>query len=383
MHANSLPAIRRLRHAGFLPACAALLLGAVQGAHAAKPAPPLNPPAVVEDVVSSTTSVWDRVAVLADGRLLVELPAWAGNTGPGLAVLDSGGNPQPYPDSTWNDPATPAQKRLVAPADIQLLPDGTLWVLDSGQPDPAQPPVPNGPKIVKIDTRTGQVVQTWAIDPATLRPGSRPATMRVARGHAFIGDSGIPAMIVVRLDNNRQRRLMEHTPSLTAGQPITVDGRVMTTPTGHTAIVNISQMEISPDGQWLYFEPLCGPVYKLDTDLLVDPAVTPIELEEGPTLWYKTPALGGITLAPDGTLYFNDVSTSSIFRLMPDRVYQKIVTDSRLHWPGGSFATRDGQLYIPAAQLDRTAPFNGGHNAVQWPVHIYRINVGSLPPPKF
>ncbi|MDT8871047.1 hypothetical protein RAA17_07995 [Komagataeibacter rhaeticus] len=75
------------------------------------------------------------------------------------------------------------------------------------------------------------------------------------------------------------------------------------------------------------------------------------------------------------------MSTGSIFRLMPDRVYQKIVTDPRLHWPGGSFATKDGQLYVPAAQLDRTAPLNGGVNAIQWPVHIYRINTGSLPPP--
>ncbi|NVN35337.1 L-dopachrome tautomerase-related protein [Komagataeibacter swingsii] len=383
MYAKSPSAIRRLRPAGFLLACGTCLLGAPHAAHAAKPAPPLNPPAAVEEVASSSTAAWDRVVVLPDGRLLVELPRWAGNTGPGLALVDGDNTPRPYPDGSWNDPATPATNRLVAPSDIQLQPDGTLWVLDSGQPDPAGRPVEGGPKIVKIDSHTGQVMQTWPLNPGMLRAGSHAATMRIARGHAFIGDSGVPAMIVVRLDTNTQRRLMEHTPALTAHQPITVDGKVATNPAGHTAIVNISQMDISADGQWLYFEPLCGPVYKLDTDLLVDPKVTPIELEEGPTLWYKTPPLGGITVGPDGTLYFNDVSTSSIFRLMPDRVYQKIVTDPRLHWPGGSFATRDGQLYVPASQLDRTAPLNGGHNTIQWPVHIYRINIGSLPPPKF
>ncbi|GBQ55042.1 L-dopachrome tautomerase-related protein [Komagataeibacter swingsii] len=383
MYAKSPSAIRHLRSAGFLLACGTCLLGAADAAHAAKPAPPLNPPAALEEVASSSTAAWDRVVVLPDGRLLVELPRWAGNTGPGLALVDGDTTPHPYPDSSWNDPATLAANRLVAPSDIQLQPDGTLWVLDSGQPDPAGRPVEGGPKIVKIDSHTGQVMQTWPLNPGMLRAGSYAATMRVARGHAFIGDSGVPAMIVVRLDTNTQRRLMEHTPALTAHQPITVDGKVATNPAGHTAIINISQMDISADGQWLYFEPLCGPVYKLDTDLLVDPKVTPIELEEGPTLWYKTPPLGGITVGPDGTLYFNDVSTGSIFRLMPDRVYQKIVTDPRLHWPGGSFATKDGQLYVPASQLDRTAPLNGGHNAIEWPVHIYRINIGSLPPPKF
>ena len=383
MHAMIPTAFRRLRPAGLLLACGASLLAMPPAAHAAKPAPPLNPPAALEEVASSSTSAWDRVVVLPDGRLLVELPRWAGNSGPGLAVLDASGNPQPYPDATWNDPAAPASSRFVAPADMQLQPDGTLWVLDSGQPDPAGRPLEGGPKIVKLDTKSQRVLQTWPLNPDMLRAGSYAATMRVARGHAFVGDGGVPAMIVVQLDTNIQRRLMEHTPALTAHQPITVEGKVATNPAGHTAIVNISQMDVSADGQWLYFEPLCGPVYKLDTDLLVDPDVTPIELEEGPTLWYKTPPLGGITVGPDGTLYFNDVSTGSIFRLMPDRVYQKIVTDPRLHWPAGSFATKDGQLYVPAAQLDRTAPLNGGTNAIQWPVHIYRINIGNLPPPKF
>ncbi|MDT8871048.1 L-dopachrome tautomerase-related protein [Komagataeibacter rhaeticus] len=259
--------------------------------------PPLNPPAALEDVASSSTSAWDRVAVLPDGRLLVELPRWAGNNGPALAVLDAGGNPQPYPDATWNDPAAPPSSRFVAPSDMQLQPDGTLWVLDSGQPDPTGRPLEGGPKIVKLDTHGQRVLQTWPLNPDMLRPGSYAATMRVARGHAFVGDAGVPAMIVVKLDTNTQRRLMEHTPALTAHQPITVDGKVATNPAGHTAIVNISQMDISADGQWLYFEPLCGPVYKLDTDLLVDPKVTPIELEEGPTLWYKTPRWAGLPQA--------------------------------------------------------------------------------------
>ncbi|WP_228391304.1 NHL repeat-containing protein [Komagataeibacter medellinensis] len=146
MYAKSLPALRCLRHAGFLLACGTGLLGMLPAAHAAKPAPPLNPPAALEEIAASSTSAWDRVVVLPDGRLLVELPRWAGNKGPAIAVLDANGTPQPYPDATWNDPSAPPSSRFVAPADMQLQPDGTLWVLDSGQPDPAGKPVEGGPR---------------------------------------------------------------------------------------------------------------------------------------------------------------------------------------------------------------------------------------------
>ena len=370
------------RHAGAAIALAgALALAHASGAHAAKPAPPLDPSAPMEEVATSTTATWERVITLPDGRLIALAPAWTGVKQGGLVILAPGQQPAPYPDATWNDPTTPAAQRLVAPADIQLQADGTLWVLDSGI---AADGTRAQPKVVRIDTASGQVKGTWAINAAALRPDSHLSTMRVGNGHAYIGDEGVPALIVADLDGHGQRRLMEHNPALTAGRPILgPDGRVMQNQSGHTAIINVSQMAISPDEKWLYFEPLSGPIYKLGTDVLIDPKVTPIELEDSPTLWYKSPPYGGIAVGADGTLYLNDVSTSSIFRLTPRRIYQRIVTDPRLHWPAGSYVTPDGMLYVPAAQLDRTPALDGGKMEVSWPVHVYRINVAALPEAKF
>ncbi|PYD73551.1 L-dopachrome tautomerase-related protein [Novacetimonas hansenii] len=376
----------RARHAGV--ACA--LVGALalmnapfdaRQAHAAKPAPPLNPSAPMDDVATSATATWDRVVVLPDGRFIAQAPAWTGIKQGGLIIFAPGQHPAPYPDAASNDPATPAAQRLIAPADLQLQTDGTLWVLDSGI---AADGTRAQPKVMRIDTRTAQVTATWDVDAASLRPDSHLSTMRVGNGHAYIGDEGVPALIVADLEGHGQRRLMEHNPALTAGRPILgPDARVMKNASGHTAIINISQMAISPDGKWLYFEPLSGPIYKLGTDVLIDPKVTPIELEDSPTLWYKSPPYGGIAVGADGTLYLNDVSTSSIFRLTPKRIYQRIVTDPRLHWPAGSYVTPDGMMYVPAAQLDRTPALNGGQMQVSWPVHVYRINVAALPEAKF
>ena len=363
-----------------IPAALAVsILTAAMPALAAKPAPPLDPSAPMVAVAESTTQVWTALVVLPDGRMILDAPAWTGAPGPTLALRDADGTIHPYPDARWNDPATPAEKRLISAESIQLADDGTLWVLDSGfdGTDHAVAPA----KLVKLDTHAASVTQSWTIDPAVLRPGSHVAGVRVGKGHAFILDSGVPGLIVVNLEHGTQRRLMDHNPSLTAQHPITVNGRVMQDTTGHTAIVNANEIEISPDEQWLYYQSTGGPLYRLGTDLLTDTTITSFELDDSPTLWYKTPPLGGMTVAREGTLYFDDISTGSIFRFTAGRVYQRIVVDPRLRWPATPTITATGQLYIPTAQLDRTPRFNHGQMAVQWPLTIYRIDTAALPAP--
>jgi hypothetical protein len=39
----------------------------------------------------------------------------------------------------------------------------------------------------------------------------------------------------------------------------------------------------------------------------------------------------------------------------------------------------DGKLWMPAAQLNRTAGLNHGKDAVHWPVTLYSIAIGANP----
>ena len=38
-----------------------------------------------------------------------------------------------------------------------------------------------------------------------------------------------------------------------------------------------------------------------------------------------------------------------------------------------------GFLFMPAAQLDRMAPFNGGVDKVEYPVSVYKMQIGAKP----
>ena len=41
---------------------------------------------------------------------------------------------------------------------------------------------------------------------------------------------------------------------------------------------------------------------------------------------------------------------------------------------------REGFLWTPAAQLNRLAPFQGGASKVEFPVHVYKLKIGTGPP---
>ncbi|ACI50104.1 conserved hypothetical protein [Gluconacetobacter diazotrophicus PA1 5] len=364
-------------------ALAVSILFAALPALAAKPAPPLDPSAPLVPVAESTARVWNAVAVLPDGRMILEYPAWTGTPGPALTLRDADGTQHPYPDAGWNDPAADPAHRFVSVEGLHLTDDGMLWALDSGIGADGHAPQPGSVKLVQVDTRTGAVARTYVLDPAVLRPGSHVAGVRVGKGYAFILDSGVPGLIVMDLAHGTQRRLLDHNPSLTAQRTITVDGRTLLDTDGRAAIVHANRIEISPDGEWLYYQTLCGPLYRFGTELLTDTSLTDVELDDSATLWYKTPPLGGMTVGRDGTLYFDDVSTGSIFRFTTGRIYQRIVVDPRLRWPAEPYITANGQLYVPTAQIDHTPHFNGGRVDVQWPLTLYRIDVRALPPAKY
>lgn len=49
-------------------------------------------------------------------------------------------------------------------------------------------------------------------------------------------------------------------------------------PDGKPLILNTDQKEASPDGRWLYFQPLAGPMYRVETRWLDDPTIDPASL---------------------------------------------------------------------------------------------------------
>lgn len=369
--------MRRFPARARLPLLAALLLSPLITPEMAWAVPMPEKPEVAGDALSpaltSSTQIWDAVQALPDGRLILEAPGWLGNPTPQLSVSAKGAAPTPYPNSRWNTDAGDPAQRFVAITGMTLASDGSLWVIDSGVPDREKPPVA-GPKLIQIETQNNTVQRVIELSPNVLRHGSVLGGIAIHGNTAYVPDSGDAGLVVVNLDDGSAQRFLDHVQALTAGRPITTPSGTVKAPDGRPIAIDASLIAISPDGQWLYVQPYCGPLYRIATSLFDDPDSTNTALQESATLWYKTHALGGLTVGPDGTLYWSDVTTGSIDSYTPGRIPHHLITDPRLRWPGGA-SLSGNTLYVPASQLDQAARFQNGHATVQWPVTVYALHL--------
>ena len=369
-----------------------LLLLACSPAAAASPdpAPAASPAAAgapapdrLLRVARSDKLVWNGVVVAPDKRIFVVFPRVCGNPGPSLATLDGNGDPVPYPGAGWNDwsandgKADPTHAFVGLNA-VHLAPDDSLWVVDTGVPGFGRAPLPGATKLLRIDLASNQVTRTYVLPPDVLRPKSMIDDVRFNGSDAYITDAGAPGLIVLDLAGGGARRLLDHDPSTTAQRPIVVDGEVLHGPDNKPVTIHADQLEVSPDGRYLYYQPLPGPMFRVPTALLDDVRASPQAVAAGVEFWYDTPALGGTAIDADGTLYLDDVEQDRVLSLTPGRVLSTVLHDARLHWADAPFL-RDGTLTLPVPQLDRCAPFHHGKSQVQFPVELLTLRLHSGP----
>ncbi|WP_242010169.1 SMP-30/gluconolactonase/LRE family protein [Acetobacter conturbans] len=325
-------------------------------------------------VLTSNSQIWESVVALPDGRLVLEAPRWLGNPAPQLNISSAtNGAVGPYPDASWNAPDGDPGNRFVALTSMTLAPDGALWVVDSGVPDREQKPEAPA-KLVRIDPASGKVTRVVPVSADALRSGSILSGIAIHAQTAYVADSGVPGIVVIDLESGVARRFLDHLEGLTAKRPIEAASGVVKARDGRPLAIDASLVAISPDGQWLYVQAYCGPLYRVATALFNDDASTNTAFQESATLWYKTHALGGLTIGADGTLYWSDVTTGSIDSYTPGRIPHHLITDPRLKWPGG-LALSGNTIFVPAAQLDQAARFQNGQATVHWPVTVYKFRV--------
>ena len=330
--------------------------------------------------IQSDKQVWDAVVPLPDGRFVLQAPIWVGNTGPQLSIRATDGTFAPYPDTAWNATEGEPSQRIVSAAGLTLMADGTLWVLDSGVPNHKAAPIAP-PKLVQIDTHQNKVVRTLTLEQKALHPESIVSGVAVHADTAYVADSGIGGILVIDLKTGSTRRFLDRHPSLVATRPITTPQGPVHSTNGNLLAIDASMIAVSPDGKWIVVQPPGGYLSRVETSIFTDPDVTAAALEESVTQWFKTPALGGMTIGPDGTLYWSDISTGSILSYTTGRVPRRLITDNRLKWPATPGLDTSGHLYVPAAQLDHTAAFTGGQSSVVWPVTVYKLALPTTPPP--
>jgi sugar lactone lactonase YvrE len=335
-----------------------------------------------DELLTALTSdtVCNGVSTTRDGRIFLVLARMDGSDGPRVAEWVDG-KPKPYPDRAWNgwSKGKSAEKALVRVNALRIGPDGDLWLVDVGAPGLGNPKLPGGPKLVRIDPATNAVRRVYGLDAVT----SDKSFIDDVRfnGHvAYVTDAGAPGLIVLDLDSGASRRVLDGDISVTAQKPISAEGKVVHGPDGKPVYIHADQLEVSPDGRWLYYQPCSGPLYRIETRWLGDPSLASAELAKHVEKFADTPSTGGTAIDAAGNLYVSDTDRQRILKIAPDGSTSTLVEDPRLFWVDAMWVDRDGFLWMPAAQLNRMAPFQGGVSKVEFPMKVYKLRINHGPP---
>ena len=320
------------------------------------------------------------VAIAPGGRTFMVIQRQPGQTVPQIAEY-AGGQLRPYPDQSWNNwkQGGDASHMFVHANSIRFGPDGTLWVVDFGTPDMGKPTVPHGPKLVGINIQTGQVAKTVYLDQVT-RPSSAVDDVRFNGDHAYLTDAGWPGLIIVHMPDGSMYRALTDQPSTTAPKPLYADGRELKSKEGKPVMFNADQLELSPDGGTLYFQPCSGPMSAIETQYLDNQTMPDSEREKHVRLFVNNNTAGGTSIDAHGNVYVSDTIHDAVLKVSPEGKVQTLVQDPRLVWVDAMWITADGRLWMPAAQLDRTPNFNNGKEAIRFPMTVYTVNIGDGPP---
>jgi sugar lactone lactonase YvrE len=358
-----------------------------------KPAAAQFDPRVEE--FASLDKVVNAVTTTRDGRVFVSLPQVEGPGGPQVAELKDG-QLVPYPNlewSQWTEGADPL-RTLLHVNTVRIGPEGDLWVVDAGAPRVGGKASPGAAKIIRIDLSTNTIRRTYQADPSVVRDYSYFNDIRFNGNLAYITDAAAmkPAIVVLDLTTGRMRRVLEDHPLLVASKAMYADGGrliVLKDPipdsTGQMTdrkLVNVDQLEVTPDGRWLYFQPIGGPLARAPTRLIDEPAVPPAQLAAAVEKVVDTWTAAGSAIDATGNIYLSQVETRSVMRISPDNQVTTLVSDPRLTWVDAMWVDAQGYLYMPAAQLDRTSQnLKGAPAQIEYPIRVLRMRIGAGPSP--
>lgn len=325
--------------------------------------------------------VWNGVTTTRNGRVFVTFTQ-ADRLGPQLMEIGPNGRQTPYPDAAWNagiaDGDVP--NRFVQVNALRIGPDGALWFIDAGAPAVGKPAVRGGARLFRVDLQRNEIARIYHLADVA-GPNSFVDDFRFNGPRVYLTDAGMPGLIVLDLATGHARRVLDNHPATIDDKDLIADGRVLADPDGKPVRVHADQLEVSPDGTILYFQPASGPISKVPTRLLDDASLPPAELAGQVETFVKVPTTGGTAIDAQGNIYLGDEEWRRILHITPQGKTTVLVADPRLAWADAMWIDADGFLWIPTAQIHLAPGMNRGRNEVNYPVAIYRMQIGLGPSP--
>ncbi|MFK7789744.1 MAG: L-dopachrome tautomerase-related protein [Phycisphaeraceae bacterium] len=308
------------------------------------------------------------IAVSQTGRVFVTFPWWNDRPEASVAELLPDGTLEAFPSPYWNDwdgkSGPSALRGYVCAQAMYVDKNDFLWILDAGNPGVDGRVVTAGPKLFKIDLSDDSIAQVFYFDhKRDFTRTSYLSDFRVddERQTAYISDATRGTIYVVDLKTRQTHNVLLGDPSTTAdaGVIARVGSNEWRNFAGLAPQVNVSGIELSADGDWLYYHTMSGRrIYRVPTNVLRDTrtseAVRSASIQDlGPT----GSVIDGMWLDKDDNLYLAAIERDAIIVRRPSGAIETFVADPRLKWPDSLAMGPDGYLYFTTSMKHLHQPY--------------------------
>jgi len=178
---------------------------------------------------------------------------------------------------------------------------------------------------------------------------------------AYITDSGKGAIVVVDLGTGQARRVLDGHPSTQFEKDVTIktDGQELRRPDGRQPLFNADGIELSKDGQTLYWQALTGKtLYRVPTSVLQDVNAGPSAVAQRVEKVATTEPVDGLWLDAQDRFYLSAFQEDAVKVLTPDGRITTLVQDPRLRWPDTFAQGPDGAIYVTASHIQDSPWFH-------------------------
>ena len=348
-------------------------------AHVPAPAPANSPLTIVGEFNAPQVT---GVAVAPGGKVFAFSPRWDYNPTFPVALVGVNNTLSAYPDAgwcTWNDSVkAEPQKHWICPQAGYVDKQGMLWVIDPAAPG-LKFTVPGGVKLVKIDPKTSQVVQT-ILYPESVAPRHsylNDVRIDLQNNYAYLTDSGTGALVVTDLKTTKSRQLLAKQPSTLPdkGFITKAQGHALYDPTGKPGAFKADGIALSADNQYLYYRALSGhSLYRIKTAVLRNAALSEAQVEAAVEKLGDAPACDGMEIDSKNNLYLTGFENGEILRRTPDGKIETVVKEARLEWPDTFSWDPDGNnIYFTTSAIHKTPHWNKGVGQPREPFRIYKM----------
>lgn len=330
--------------------------------------------------VISSTRICSAVSSTANGRLFLYWSTYLDdNTGPLLTEQLSDNSSIPFPNEEWNsynssNATQNPEDYFVGIAAQRVGPDGNLWVLDAGTGDPA-------PKLVAFNVTTRELAQRFTLENATTN-STHWDDFRFNGNMVYLTDIGNAALGILDTETGANTRVLQDDKSTTGYFPVSAEGRVLVLSTGEPHYDDADQLEVSPDGVYLYYQPCNGGLWRIETALL-DKALhnetAANALSDSVVPYAPTVSTGGTAIDADGTVYASDTDNNAVLRTFSNGTTEVLIQDDRLQWVDAMWVDAQQRLWMPVNQLFRGSRFGNGTATYEPPFYVFTMDIGVGP----